>query len=183
MNDWGITKNASGYYDETAYKAITNLAKAGEVWTHKLTGESLLVLNSNGRVCNCLKLLNIEKGGDCIEVVCGADVKYTGPTMVMYVFGNLLAQYTKTVPADNFGDVQKAVKKALGLSGMAGKENVQADKAKALQAECEAVRHDLDELMIAHSALREEVAELRPYKRMYDELLDKLLAKVVIVGE
>lgn len=48
-----MRKNASGYYDETAYKAMTTEPKAGEIWTHNVSGAYMLIVANIGGGMYC----------------------------------------------------------------------------------------------------------------------------------
>ena len=47
MND-DLKRNASGYYDEVPYKALTTSPKAGEIWVHNTSGAYMFVLCNVG---------------------------------------------------------------------------------------------------------------------------------------
>lgn len=186
MADFGIKKNASGYYDETAYKAITHGANPGEIWTHKMSGDYMLVLANSGYACTTMKLVE-RQGDDSISVMAKVPM-YTNPYMISYCMDGMLTSYAKTVRDDELRAVQKAVGKALGIRAVFTDEPDMEEQIEALEEELEDKREEAERLVCAMKdmkeswqALSERCLELEkelPYKTMYHELLDKLLAKV-----
>lgn len=114
MADYGLKRNGSGYYDETAYKAFMGMAKAGDIWTANDGREEVLILKNQGTFCNCLTLT--DKGGDkqCIEII-SAGTMYTNPGMVKYLFNSRLGAFVQRLPATEFEKVREAVEDALSI--------------------------------------------------------------------
>lgn len=88
MKDFGIRKNGSNYYDETAYMALSSKPKPGEIWTHNTHSDYILILSSNGHVSACLKLDDKPREGKI--TVRARTIMYTDPIKVCYVFHDLL---------------------------------------------------------------------------------------------
>lgn len=114
MADFGLNRNGSGYYDETAYKAFMGMAKAGDIWTTFDGRKEVLILKNQGTLCNCLSMT--DKSGDkqCIEIV-SAGTMYTNPGMVKYVFNHRLGTFVQRLPEDEFAKVREAVEDALSI--------------------------------------------------------------------
>ena len=113
MGDHGIKKNASGYYDEPCYKAVTAGPQPGEIYTHRTHSDYVLILNSSGPVSACLKLEDKPREG---KIMVMAKVPmYTDPLKVSYVYEDLLGAFVKQVKEPEFKAIKKAVARALGL--------------------------------------------------------------------
>lgn len=163
MAEFGLNRNGSGYYDETAYKAFMGMAKAGDIWTTFDGREEVLILRNQGTLCNCLSLT--DKAGDarCIEIDLGhppaqdrvlttlADCKqstalvgkadlyglrYTNPSMVKYLFHQRLGKFVRKIPDGEFAQIMEAVWDAMGFR----KPEVKADKR--------AIAHDLLDMIL-----------------------------------
>lgn len=112
MADYGMSRNGSGYKDETAYKAIMGAAKPGDVWTE---GEKLvLILKNHGAFCNILMLREENVHRRMIEIVSGKTY-YTDPAMVKYAFCERLGQFVQRLPRDVFARVLDEVANALNF--------------------------------------------------------------------
>ena len=118
MGDFGIKRNASGYYDETPYKAITKGPQPGEIWTHRTLDDYVLILARDERVCAMLKLDDRFREGK-IGVRARA-LMYTDPLKLSYCFFDQLGAYVKTLPEKEFAFVKKTVAHTLGLAKEAG---------------------------------------------------------------
>lgn len=186
-----MMRNGSGYIDPTAYQGMTNV-NPGEIWTQiGYEDDYWVILAVNGKIMTALKLAKRD-GEGAIAVNCHEPM-YTNPAMLCYIFANRLGAYVKTLPKKEFEAVQKAVADALGITGAVDKEDeclwLENDKLKEeqdiLRQKLEEVNFDLKAEKMVTEALNEEadklMAELaacKPYKDMYHELLDKLIAKV-----
>lgn len=114
MADYGLTRNGSGYKDETAYRAFMSMVKAGEVWTANDGREEVLILRNQGTFCNCLTLTDSAKDDQCIEIM-SAGVMYTNPGMVKYLFNSRLGAFVQRLPEDEFAKVRETVEAAMGF--------------------------------------------------------------------
>lgn len=127
MADFGLNRNGSGYYDETAYKAIMGMAKAGDIWTTNDGREEVLILKNQGTFCNCLSMTDKRNDPQCIEIV-SACTMYTNPGMVKYLFNSRLGTFVQRLPEDEFAKVIGAVEDVLGF----GKASDRRKEAHAL---------------------------------------------------
>lgn len=112
MADYGLTRNGSGYRDETAYKAIMGMAKSGEIWTANDGREEVLILKNQGSLCNCLSLTDKASDARCIEI---DDAGYTNPSMVKYLFNQRLGRFVRKIPDGEFAQIMEAVEDALSI--------------------------------------------------------------------
>lgn len=192
MKDNDLKRNASGYYDEPCYKACTAPPKPGEIWQHSRSGDYILILAVNGRVCSILKLTDRECT-DAIQVVCKVPM-FTSPAMVAYVFNESIGDYVKSLKEEEFREIQKAVGEALGITATAAVPhdhiNVLEDKVTKLTKERDDALKKADDLStdlyakimadkMVHDSIADmenEIYKLRVYKDMYMDLIDKLVA-------
>lgn len=115
MADYGMSKNGSGYKDETAYKALMGMAKPGDVWTD---GDKLvLILKNQGAFCNVLMLREENVHSRMIEIVSGKTY-YTDPAMVKFTFCERLGQFVQRLPRDVFARVIDEVENALDFEAL-----------------------------------------------------------------
>lgn len=171
MKNKDIRRNGSGYYDETAFKAISGMKpQPGEIWTHKVSDGLMLVLNRDEHVCVCLKLG--EKPAMNKIMVRGKTMMWTNPIMVGYCFDEVLEAYVKTMPDAEFLEVQKAVKKALGLSHVPDKANGQGHAPEAHTGENSSISDDFEKLVDERDNLNAKISQ-----KMIDEYMN-LKAKI-----
>lgn len=192
MKDADLKRNASGYYDETAYKAITAPPKAGEIWTSKDGKKCWLILRNNGDVCSTL-LLGKEERENNIKVMAKVPM-YTDPVMIGYTFTVYITTFVKTIPAANMAEVQKAVGEALGITAVSAvpHDHINALEAKnaelhntvvSLQKKNEKLEKTIDQAIDdlgnftdTIESLEKEIAKLKIYKELYMDLIDKLVS-------
>lgn len=176
MKNKDIRRNGSGYYDETAFKAISGMKpQPGEIWTHKVSDGLMLVLNRDEHVCACLKLG--EKPAINKIMVRGKTMMWTNPIMVGYCFDEVLEAYVKTMPDTEFLEVQKAVKKALGLSHVPDKANGQAHAPEAHTDENSHISDDFEKLVDERDKLNAKISQ-----KMIDEYTT-LKAKIKVLED
>lgn len=162
MKSNDIRRNASVYYDETAFKAIqalTKAPKAGEIWMDSTGSKTYLVLQSRKSVCSTL-LLGTENKENSIVVMARVPM-YTDPIMIGYTFTSMLTQYVKTVPEDNMETVKKAVARALGIHA---------------EPECDDIQERFDAVCKINKDLKARLDSAYFYKDLYTNLMDRLVA-------
>ncbi len=111
MKDHGVKKNASGYYDEPCYKAVTAGPRPGEIWTNRKGDLPSLVLANNGALCSCLKLYEERMDGEIC--VLARVPMYANPLKVTYARTADLTQYVKTIPEREFKVIHRAAVRAV----------------------------------------------------------------------
>ena len=177
--DMEMRKNASGYYDETAYKAMTTEPKAGEIWTHNVSGAYMLVVANIGGVCIALRINENPRDEHSLPVTVRTKM-WTNPQFLGNCRCTALSNYAKAADKEEFEAIKSRIAEFLDLAveeaaeeeeeeevGFDGTEDIQAELEDA-KKECEAVKK---KLLIA-----QENAKL--YRKMYDELLDKVIGRV-----
>ena len=191
MKDNDLKRNASGYYDEPCYKACTALPKPGEIWQHSRSGDYILILAVNDRVCSILKLTDRECT-DGIQIVCKVPM-FTSPAMVAYVFNESIGDYVKSLKEEEFREIQKAVGKALGITATAA---VPHDHINALEEKVRQLTKENEKLLMDHNMavdiandlhvesieLSREIDDLKIYKELYMDIINKLVAAKVGAG-
>lgn len=114
MKDYGIRRNASGYYDDTAYRGMTSGPQPGEIWADRRGGEHRLILANNGALCICMKLYENWMPGE-IAVTSRAQM-YINPSKVSYMHTEELTQYIKAAREEEYKFVRQAVARAMGFA-------------------------------------------------------------------
>lgn len=111
MKDQDVKKNASGYYDETCYKAAMSGPQPGEIWLHRKSEQPSLILANNGPLCICLKLYELRLDG---EICVMARVPmFVNPYKVTYARTADLTQYVKSIPEREYKIIHQAAVRAL----------------------------------------------------------------------
>ena len=114
-NNTDIRKNGSGYYDETAYKAIRGLHRPGEIWVRNTDNRQVLVLAQHRSFCTVLQLSDHpDQYGDKIPLN-GSGTQYAHPGKIMYMYNDLFGQYVRKMDSRDFKGVQQAVAQALAI--------------------------------------------------------------------
>lgn len=173
--EFKMNRNGSGYKDETAYKAFKNMAKAGEIWTFNNFGneKEVLVIKNHGTHCNVLTLLDDRRTKYCIEIT-SRSLKYTDPRMMQYLFNDNLGQFVKALSDEEFDKVLDEIEDALEL-------NIYREDAKDAKDELDAAKNRIKHLEEELAAAKKLPAPADSiYKRLYDDLIDKLIDKKVL---
>lgn len=168
MTEFKMNRNGSGAYDGTAYKAFQGMAKGGEIWT--ANGKQILIVKNHGGCCSCLALYDECKSNYCIEV----DGKYTDPRMLQYWFNDSLGRCIGALTASEFETVLCDIEDALSL-------NIQRQESPEEHEALEAAKRKIKDLEAKLAAEKDKpVAADSIYKRLYDDLIDKLIDKKVM---
>lgn len=113
MGDFGIKKNASGYYDEPCYKAVTAGPRPGEIYTRRAHSDYFLIIASDGHVSACLKLDENNREGK-IKIRARTQM-YTDPIKISYVYNDLFCEFVRMLPDEEMAAVRRIVARTLGL--------------------------------------------------------------------
>lgn len=205
MAMFSMKYNASGNYDSTAYSAMMNMAKPGEIWTTS-QGNEVLILKNHGTLCSMLKLLGNQPyhDDDCIEVV-SRQLRYTNPCMVAYIFNQGLCEYIKSIPEEQYTQIMQTVGDRLNVTIRVNKEEAPVPGLEEMKARAESLYQAMEKMQVKHAcelekmdemhkkdtaeimALQQKVEELKArapqadpagavYKQLYHELLDRIIA-------
>ena len=178
MDNRDLKRNASGYYDETLYKAMTTGPKPGEIWTHNTSGAYMIVVANVGGVCVALRINENQRDEYSLPVTVHTQM-WANPQFLGNCRCIVLSNYAKTADKEEFEAIKSRIAEFLDLAveeateeeeeeevGFDGTEDIRAELEDA-KKECEAVKKKL--------LISQENAKL--YRKMYDELLDKVIGR------
>lgn len=186
MADYGLKKNAEGYADPTAYKAITGIQKPGEILAYK--GGDALIIKNHGTFCSILRLKDKECGDNCTEI----GGRYTDPRMLSYAVNDNFSTYQGKITPGEFGWVLAEIENALGIeiephtasavSAVSASENVRLKEeldvmqARLKESELRAVDH-VERCAVAEDEAMRCKIQLDLLKQMYSDLMEKFLQR------
>lgn len=174
MIDNDIKRNGSGYYDETPVKSgVFAGPQPGEIWETTM-GKEFLIIKNQGGYCNTLALRDSTAHADNIEVV-SREARYVNPVMIGYLANREMVQFVKAVPEEKYMEIMEAIGERLGVTIKVGKAEADSLPIQTAQAEeMEAMLAYLEDLKAQRKTLE---AERKLWERMYDTLLDRLIAR------
>lgn len=173
MGDRELTRNASGYYDETAYKAIREVmsmeSKVGEIWTLNTKDQErqFLVLADHGNFVTGLPLYDIEREEHDISVLSRIRM-YTNSAMISYSFADRLIEFVKRISDDELNSILRIVAESLGINSthvFMAPVDIPTEPLKA---------------QVLPPADNTEIVRLETQLNLYKELYNDLLDSVVI---
>ena len=115
MTDFKLTRNGSGYYDETAYKAMNSMADSGEIWRYVFEANNIkevLVVKNHGTFSTVLGLVDKESP-DSVEIPLADGDKYTDPRMLRFVYNQNFSKRTDVVDEYTFNIILDRIQSAL----------------------------------------------------------------------
>ena len=162
-----IDRNGSGYYDETAKKAILNYLKekcgmnnkTGEIWRRQNengTENLMIVVYDHGPFCTVLKLEEEDKPG-CDISLAAPGMLFANSKRVYFVASKTLTDFVRSIPAGEMDDLRNKIAESIGVLQVVEKE----------------VPSDPNSLLA--KALRKAETQAEVYKEIYENLLSKLL--------
>lgn len=166
-----MNRNGSGAYDGTAYKAMMGAPKPGEIWMHRngSVEREVLIIQNHGTVCTILTLVDEAKDNRSVQVE-GRSLKWVTPYMLQYAFNQSFGELVKKLSDEDFDSVLDAVEDALDLN------IYRADAKEALEAS----EHRIKELEAQLAKAKTAAPAESIYKRLYDDLIDRLIEKKVM---
>lgn len=118
MAEFKISRNASGYYDETAYKGIMQSAHPGEIWKQRnLSGvaKDFLIISNHGYFCSALQLIE-DPTEDSVQIVSTAGITmHTDPRMICYIYNDKMTKYISRTTDACFEDILQEIAVGLGI--------------------------------------------------------------------
>lgn len=184
--------NASGYYDEPCYKAVTGAPKPGEIWQHATSGSYMLVLARKNGVNTCVRLIDAARDENCLPVMCRAQM-YVNPSFLGYCFDGVLGAFVKVAAKSDVDAVREAVVTLMGYE--TGSEGDDAavegaieleERLQELETELAKAKHELSCARSCNDMLQSELdksgaqaEKVAFYKEMYMTMLDKVMAMAV----
>lgn len=174
---YGINRNASGYYDPTAYKAITNILKDEDKKMEFYQGD-IVEFEKNGCMAEAV-IMKIHESYSTILVLTDKKgeysvkcrgIRYTDPGMVQYVFNNRVTGFIRSMSDQEYADILQAVVDSLGYKAPEPEEN------KALPAIEPETIHAQEAEIVPEELIRAQV-ERDVYKNLYETLLNGVMLK------
>lgn len=185
MDNRDLKRNASGYYDETPYKALTTGPKPGDVWVRQ-DGANMLVVAVNGYICNTLRMNDTPKDATSFEIKHGSRSWYVNIPYIGFIRAGDLVSYAFNVGDELLMNIKTEVGEALGLyaeeeqeeetdEGVSNSELT--DDLIKLKIEYGELEGKCEELEIVLQQAIERAAKLEAYREMYENLLDKVIGR------
>lgn len=170
MSDFGLKRNGSGYYDETAYKGLT-MKRPGEIWT-SYNGD-VLIIAAHDRHCTTLKLK--EKGDLFTDGLLTVDGdKCTDPAMLGYTFNDTITSYVKRLPDDEFDEIIEAINLALAIDIPIHRTEEKPAEIKVIDRKAEdEAKEWLEMLKMANNENHQLRGQLQAYKDFLSMLMGK----------
>lgn len=185
MDNRDLKRNASGYYDETPYKAMTTGPKPGDVWVRQ-DGANMLVIAVNGSICNTLRMNVTPKDANSIEVKHGGVSEWINAPYVGFIRSGELLNYEFHINDDLFLTIKGKVGEALDLydeeedeeeDDEAVSNSELMDDLVKLKIEYGELEGKCEELEVVLQQAIERAAKLETYREMYENLLDKVIGR------
>ena len=178
MMDMELKKNASGYYDETAYKAMTTGPKPGEIWTHNTSGAYMLVVANVGGVCVTLRINDNSRDERSLPLMVRVGM-WVNPQFLGYCFSTMLGQFVKLADKDEFEAIKDGIALALDLvaeepTEEEGEAEVGIESNEDVQTELMVMRSEVESAQRKALLAQEQVCF---YREMYERLLDKVIGR------
>lgn len=181
-----LKRNGSGYYNGTPYNAVLCNPEAGDVYETGMN-KIYLILKNHGKFSIALALFsslnptNNTTHEIMVDESGGSRRYYTTPAMLQYVFNDIFKNRVGTLDQDIFLGLMEIVGDNLGVSVKVSKEPTdgQARLIDELIQENEVLKVKLEYLKHLENTNRDEAI----YKRMYYELLDRIIGKGGVSGE
>lgn len=185
-------RNASGYYDSTAYEAIKNIIESekvnrmtinqGEIWEIKQnngTYRNVIVLAVHDDVAQVLQLIDVGNSYS-IEINCQG-IKYTDPRKIQYTFNDTFTDFIRNLKTEEFDKIMNAVADCLGLSTHHTEEAVEpVDFQEELKnAMKKPVIEMTQDSIVFNQADTEELIKAKAERDIFKGLYEKLLADVM----
>lgn len=191
-----IRYNGSGYYDETAYKAIKNIDRGGmasmgynkgEIWeietANGITREVLLVQCFDDYAA-ALTLVDSQPNHTYMQIK-SQDLRYMDCGRLGYVFYDKFVKFVRMVSDEELKEIQYRIASALDLPAMEMTEaaepapasvDAEADTATQQQDDAPESKCELQQLLMDSALeLQGMTRERDVYKELYNQLLGKLL--------
>lgn len=168
-----LKRNGSGYYDETAYKAMKRVErkekmdiKKGEIWEVAMNGgnREMLCIKAFEKYAVGLLLSPEETEENCIMVKSRTKM-YADTGRTIYAYNHNIRNYIKTLPEDDIEYVMIEIAKTLGLESQATQEEQTQNQPKL-----EPFSGELYTKMQSRLEAERDI-----YKEMYEKLVEKMI--------
>ena len=136
-------KNAEGYYDPTAYKALKSIEreekmafKRGEIYEYELTNghgaKYALVVSSDERSTDrvvSVVILNEKAYGNNAASVVAHSLMYADCNRVTFAVADRIGSYVRTATVEEMKEIDQALLNALGIEQIEASGEAELDKA------------------------------------------------------
>lgn len=162
-----LKRNGSGYYDETAYKAMKNYErkntmKAGEIWEVEIKGKisEMLIVKEQNSFCNVLNLFDDKLYENSIEVIT-TEIKYINPAMMQYAFNNRFTRKIMKMNDAEFESIIDKVYESLGITvDDGGYEEAAIELANELKLQIDEEKAHCEKEKALADSLKKELFEV-----------------------
>lgn len=183
-----LKTNGAGYYDPTAYKALTRVMRKEEKTMKLYNGDIIEFEQSNG-MKRIAVILAVHEKFSTVLVLAENDklpysvkcqgLKYTDPAMLQYTYNDAFTNLIRSMSDDEFSDIMQAVIDALGYEMP---ENVAKEPPKGTVEEAAPVDYVAKvqynvEIETLQENLIQAQAERNVYKELYDNLINSMITK------
>lgn len=191
MNDLKV--NGAGYYDPTAYAALSNIQRKEDKGMELYNGDILEYEKSNGSLCEVVILAVHDKYSTILSLsdsdkqpygVKCRGMRYTDPGMIQYAYNNKLSNYIRSMTDYEYAELMDAVVDSLGYEAktveVAKKVETPAlcipeSEASTVVAGVKPVQEPSVESF--SEELTRTKAERDVYKELYENLFGRMIAK------
>lgn len=184
-----LKRNASGYYDPTAYEAIRKVdgemnMNPGEIWEVSMNNgrmSTVAVLSVNDNIVSCVPLFESRRNDYEVEVKANG-IMFANTAMVKYEYVNCFVSFIRLMKDDEFEKVKESVAEHLGISVLDGCENcgwneAEREYVEEQKAEIQRLNAVVNEYAETISLLTLEKEELYKEWKEKCETEDMLIAK------
>lgn len=199
--DNDIRYNGSGYYDETAFKAMKNINrggthnmsdnnttyKIGEIWEMEMMNgitKEVVLLQCFDNYATTLTLTDSEPKQNAMSIK-SLSLKYVDCGRLGYCFYDKLTQFVRAVSDDELAKLKENIAKALNLivtteAPVALEKQVESDLAlKAAVLDNEATQKKCADLEKQLADSKFEITSMSREKDIYKDLYNQLLEKIM----
>lgn len=185
MTDKKLNKNAEGYSDPTASKAVNNYIndnetmKAGEIWEIKMNNgkyQDILILAVNGTVATCLNLLDMY-ASNLIEVICQG-IRYIDTRKMQFAYQDMASNFIRKLSDDEFDKILDDVARKLGIDTKTVIQKVEVPVEEPRQPKKPAITLAANALTL-NPIESEELIKTKAERDIFKGLYEKLLADVM----
>lgn len=179
-------RNGSGYADPTAYKAFLNIErdgkmefKRGEIFEYAVKDDTkkALVVSADFRkkdhMLSVIVLADEPKGSVSVPITTGSGIMYADCCMVAFAQHDRFGNYLRTVKNDEMAQIDEGITKCLGIEI----EPVYMDSSEEVERLQQELRKCNNIIPVCDNT--EELAAAKAEAKIYKDLYEKLLAKVM----
>lgn len=201
-----IKRNGSGYYDETAYKAIRNLENRGgenmsfnkgEIYEIEMSNNNVtrkgVIVSENSHLFHTVILLTDEEKGVVNVPIIAQGKMYADCKMLSYVSERRIGNFIRNATKSEMEQLEDGICKALGISRITENGTTNDIEIEKLKEELRNKKVAFDNLSIENSKLKMDVDALNRvnglenvemlkrecdlYKDMYENILTRLIER------